>query len=221
MAEIAFAHVRDAILRGELGPGDRLPQAEIAATLHISRVPLREALRRLEERGFVTITPHRGAIVTPLSATDIQQMYAIRELLESASAGLAARNIDGARLKRLHDVLRAARAALDAGDSVELASLNRRFHLIGHEASGNKHLTRLISELAEHCQRYRLMHSALDERAHIAMGEHEEILAAYERADPEAAAHWIRVNLANSGRALLAALDRGDATAPAREEPQT
>jgi DNA-binding GntR family transcriptional regulator len=211
MADLVFMRLRDAILHGSLSPGDRIPQASIAAELNISRMPLRDALRRLEERGFVTITPHRGAFVTPISAEHLRQTYFVRTELEAASAKIAAEKMDPLRLEQLSTILDEAEQALAESDEIQLADLNRRFHLAGHEAAGLPLLSRVIADFSDHCHRYRLMHAALGERARVALAEHRTILAAWERHDGEAAAEAIRVNLANSERALLASLEQARA----------
>lgn len=207
MVEIAYRRVRDAVMSGELSPGDRIPQDSVASELGISRMPVREALRKLEERGFVTIFPHRGAFVTELDVVDIESTYFVRTLLETASAAEAARRMDDDRLDTLRGILSEAREALANHDGERLSDLNRDFHLTGHGATGNAVLTRLIGDLSIQCQRYRLLHASLGERAALALREHEQILEAWGARDPSAASHWIEVNLRNSQAALLASLD--------------
>jgi DNA-binding GntR family transcriptional regulator len=214
MVDIAFDHVRDAILTGALQPGDRVPQDAIAQELNISRMPLREALRRLEAGGFVSIVPHRGATVTPLSREAIEEIYFIRTALEAASAGRAATHMEAARVERLRLILEEAAGALDASDGVALADANRRFHLVGHEASGLPLLSRMIAELSDHSQRYRLLHTQLGARAHVALAEHQQILQAWAARDADAAEEAVRVNLENSERALLDAIQFADDSQP-------
>jgi DNA-binding GntR family transcriptional regulator len=211
MVDVAFNYLRDAIMRGDLRPGDKVPQREISERMQISRMPLREALRKLEERHFVRIVAHRGAFVTPLSVTDIREIYLIRAELEALSAGIAATMMDEARIRELRTILATAGRAIADRDSTALSEANRRFHITGHEATGNKHLIRLIGDLADHAQRYRLLHTRLGERAQIALREHEGILAAWERGDAEAASYWVRINLVNSQEALLEAIEQAQA----------
>jgi DNA-binding GntR family transcriptional regulator len=218
MVEIAYGRVRDAVMSGELSPGDRVPQDAIASDLGISRMPLREALRKLEERGFVTIRPHRGAFVTEINIDDIRSTYFVRTLLESASAAEAARMMDDGRIDAMRSILNEARVALDSGDGARLSDLNQAFHLTGHDATGNDVLTSLIGDLSTNCQRYRLLHASLGDRAALALSEHERILAAWEARDGDAASHWIEVNLRNSESALLASLAASESQAPADPE---
>lgn len=220
MVEIAFRYLRGAIVRGELRPGDKVPQRAISERMGISRMPLREALRKLEERHFVKIVAHRGAYVAPLSVSDIKEIYVVRVALESVSAGIAATKMDEQRLAELHSMLAVAGRAIAERDTVRLSDANSRFHLVGHEATGNDRLIRLISDLSDHAQRYRLLHTTLGERPQIALREHENLLAAWERGDSEAASYWVRINLVNSEEALLAAIQaaQGGGTAPARAD---
>jgi DNA-binding GntR family transcriptional regulator len=205
MVDVAETWVRDAVMVGRLRPGSRVAQDEIANELGISRMPLREALRRLEAQGFVTIRPHRGAFVAELSTDDIKSTYFVRTVLESASARVAASRFDEARGEQLRSILNAAREALAAGEGVRLAELNRAFHLAGHAATGNRVLIQLIEDLAARCQRYRLLHAGLSTRPEIALLEHEAILDAWVARDAEAAGRAIEINLRNSEEALLAA----------------
>ncbi len=206
MVEIVFDHIRDAVIRGDLPAGTKVGQDALAAELGVSRMPLREALHRLEVRGFVTIVPHRGAFISNLSPEEIREIYKIRVVLESTSAALAATNMDDTRIGQLRAILDQAGAALTRHDGTALAELNREFHLLGHSASGNDRMTALIADLSQHCQRYRLLHAAMGDRPSVALAEHEQILNAWERRDPEGASHWIELNLRNSEAALLESL---------------
>jgi DNA-binding GntR family transcriptional regulator len=217
MVDIAFERLRDKILSGELRPGQRIGQDAVAAEFQISRMPLREALRRLEAGGFVKIVPHRGALVTSITRTDIEEIYFIRTSLESASAGLAAERMTESILDELRSVLAYASDAIADGDTVRIAEANQRFHLVGHQATGMPKLTQMIAELTDHSNRYRLLHSALLERARISLGEHQAILDAWERRDPVAAAEAMRINLVNSELALVEAIDRSNTNAIAKE----
>jgi DNA-binding GntR family transcriptional regulator len=211
MVDVVYAYVRDAIMSGDLPPGSRIAQDRIAEELGTSRMPLREALRRLEEFGFVVIKPHRGAFVAVPSIDEIRNSYEVRTVLEAASAAKAATNMDDERVERLRQILNEARDALEAGDHARLAEANALFHRTGHEATGNEVMQRLIKDLTVHCQRYRLLHATLSDRTVEALHEHEEILDAWARRDPEAASHWIELNLRNSAEALIASVQESTA----------
>jgi DNA-binding GntR family transcriptional regulator len=124
----AFTHLEGAILTGELKPRERLVEQELAERLQMSRTPIREALRRLEERGLVRILPHRGAIVAELSPVDVENIYAVRSHLESLAARLAAERIGPRTIERVVD-LESAQARLSAGRDVRaLMHANDSFH---------------------------------------------------------------------------------------------
>ena len=89
----AYTSLESAILTGELKPCERLVEQELAARLGMSRTPIREALRRLEERGLVRILPHRGAVVAEISPVDIENIYTVRCHVESLAARLAAERL--------------------------------------------------------------------------------------------------------------------------------
>ncbi|MDG4864320.1 GntR family transcriptional regulator, partial [Streptomyces sp. T-3] len=107
----AYETLRRRIIEAQLQPGQRLVERDLAAELEVSRIPLREALRRLEADGLVLLVPHRGALVAPFTPTDVRDLFDVRESLESLAARLAAERADAEGLERLRVRLDAARAA--------------------------------------------------------------------------------------------------------------
>lgn len=209
-SQIVLDRLRDAIISGALIPGQKIPQDEIAASMEISRIPLREAFQKLEEQGFVTIIPHHGVIVTPLSTNEIKEVYLIRLNLELLATRAAAERIDPIRLKQLREILDEAHTALASQDHERLSRLNREFHQIAYDSSALPLLCRLISDLRAKCERYRLMHSNLPNRPQVALEEHEKMLQAWANHDPDAAEKWTRINMANSAKAVLSAVDSSE-----------
>lgn len=201
---LVAAHIRHGILSGELQPGEKINQDRIAADLGVSRMPVREAMIRLAEAGFVIIHPHRGAVVAPMSAAEIEETYLIRTRLETLAARLAAANMTPQRLAQLEQVLNQADAAIATHDHDRLFELNREFHRLGYEASGRPQLCALIEELRDRSERYRRQHAQMTPRTRDALAEHRQILTAWQQQDADAAERWVEVNMENSARALLA-----------------
>lgn len=126
LGEVAAQEIRRAIQEGRLPTGTHLTETDIAEWLGMSRTPVREAMRRLESEGLLLNQPFRGAMVMRLDAEDIRQLFAVRELLESAAAGWCAENATAAEIEIMRDLIR--QEAKSLSDPRALMALNRRFH---------------------------------------------------------------------------------------------
>ena len=193
-------NLRDDILRGELVPGQNIRLEEIAARFDVSTTPVREALRDLEAEGLVTIFPHRGAIVTQLSANDLRDIYDIRANLEAMATRLAVPQMTEATLTQLLSYFEQMDSHL--GESVTLIKLNHAFHIALYGASGRRHLCELTSML-----RYRTQHYLVAFISDIggmpqAQAEHWAIIDACQRGDADDAATKMFNHVNNVGSTL-------------------
>jgi DNA-binding GntR family transcriptional regulator len=204
--DLAERWIRDAILTGKLGPDERINQDAIAAELQVSRMPVREALAKLEKAGFVNIQPHRGSRVAPLSIDHIEEVYLMRASLESLAARLASGRMTDDKIRRLKEILNQVAVAIKERDAERLFELNRDFHRIGYEASGKPFLCTTINNLRDHCDRYRRHQTRIAERAPESLKEHQDILRAWEKRDPAGAEEATRLNLENSAASLIKVL---------------
>lgn len=179
------SRLREEILSGRMPYGTRLRQAEIAARFGISTTPVREAFRELATLGLVEIQPHRGAVVHPPSGQELEHIYEVRILLEPVSAAWAASRITSDAIAKARKLLGTMRRLTDPDAA---AAINRQFHGLIAVASGNSHLSDLVTNLLDLSTPYivRIRKSSPDEPKRQA-AEHEEILAACERRDPVAA----------------------------------
>ena len=194
-------NLREEIIRGDLVPGQHLRLAEITARFDVSTMPVREALRDLEAEGLVTIFPHRGAVVTQLSADDLKDIYDIRANLEEMATRLAVPHMTDATLAELTSLIEQMDNHLH--DVVTLVKLNHQFHLTLYAASGRSHLCELNRMLRYRTQHYlRAFVNALG-RMPRAQEEHRAILEACERGDVDQAASLIRDHVAEVGRAII------------------
>src|SRR6187551_998389 len=117
VASMTVEALRERILRGDYPEGEPLRQDTLADELGVSRIPVREALRQLEAEGLVTVTPHRGAIVTTLSAAELEEVFALRAEVESALLRAAIPRLDPDRLALAAELLERQERALAAGDA--------------------------------------------------------------------------------------------------------
>ena len=183
-----YVQLRDGLIAGRYIPGDILVEGVLAEGFGVSRSPVREALHRLAEEGFLKIMPRSGYLVTAVSAGDIAENVHLRTVLEGEAARLAATRLSPDVIDRLKEIQRLEEEAQD--DSVEL---NREFHMLVAESSGSKMLSKLIANLLDQDERMLRLHPLiLDPRATRA---HWEIIEALEASDPPAAEAAMREHI--------------------------
>ncbi len=180
--ETASQHVieelRRSIVAGDLRPGQRVGQEEIAERCGVSLAPVREALTALEQEGQLTYKPRRGYFVTELALTDLLEIYELRALLEDRAARSALAHIDAETLYRIELANRDCCDAADSGDVAAELEANRRFHFALLETAGQTHAMRLIRLLWDSTETYRAMYyNAAGWRAE-SLRSHERIVEA-------------------------------------------
>lgn len=142
---LAYVHIRDRIISGELAPGTWLRERELSSELNVSRVPVREALLQLEADGFTTTGPRHGAVVRQMTIQDVNEVFDIRLSIEVSAASIAARQVaDGASPDRLLAVLAHAESLVHSGDEDLRARTNVAIHDEIFRLTGNELLTSVI-----------------------------------------------------------------------------
>ena len=193
LSEQIFSVIRDRIVAGKVPPDLAIRQEALASEFGCSKIPLREALARLEQEGLVISQANRGFFVRPLSAEEAEDIYALRLKIEPDAVGEAAR--------RANDADRAAaRAALDATieRSDGIGRLNRAFHLALVRPASRRISARMVERLHILSERYVLKHLEPTGRAGRASGEHEKILAAWMAGDSNSATKLSRRHIAHT-----------------------
>lgn len=197
-----FDVLRDMIVSGKLGGGDRLNEADLASMLGISRGPLREAIQRLGAEGFVEFIQNRGAFVRTISADDVGHMFEVRELIEVAAARMAASRVSDDDRERLDALLRAVEAELE--DKADAAyPIEPDLHELVLELSGNPYLQRTGGDLQNQVRLARIKSGSSPSRAREALAEHRAIIAAVVAGDGDAAAAAMRGHLDKSREHIL------------------
>jgi DNA-binding GntR family transcriptional regulator len=156
LVELAVLRLRQEILSGQTDPGERLVEEQLTRRLGISRAPLREALRRLAEQGLVEHVPRRGVRVATLSDRDVEELYAVRDVLER-HALQSVLPLDGqiaGQLGGLRAALEGMRAASRAGDRLELANAHRLFHVEVVALADNRQLSLVYDSILIKLQLY-------------------------------------------------------------------
>lgn len=209
LAEVACDEIRRAIREGRVATGAHLTEVDLAAWLGMSRTPVREAMRRLQSEGLLLNQPFRGALVMRLDTGDMQQMFAVRELLEPAAAAACAANAGPAEIAALKAILEQESALLD--NPAALIPLNRQFHDIILESAHNQFLSKAIASV------YALIPLLGDSNllngphAREAHAQHRAIVAAIERRDIGRAEAVAREHVRHSLKTRLARITAGGA----------
>jgi DNA-binding GntR family transcriptional regulator len=181
--EHAIDWLRAAIVRGELKPGHRIPQEDVAERIGVSIVPLREALRVLEGEGQVTYVPRRGYFVTELRIEDLAEIYDLRQALEERAARRALPRFDADAIARMEQAARACSEAAAAGRVAAELAANRQFHFALFEPAEAPHLQRLIRTLWDSTEAYRALYYNLPGERKQADEAHDRILRAVRAGD--------------------------------------
>jgi GntR family transcriptional regulator, rspAB operon transcriptional repressor len=206
VAQAAYENLRGAILEGARAPGEKLNQDTLAADLGVSRMPVREALSRLEAEGLIVFETYRGAFVKPLSADELEQIYLMRLALEPLLARLAAGVLESAHIENLAAIQQGMAQALAAGDTQALFERVRAFHETLYEAAGKPLILAQILGLRDRAQRYIRRYLTLPGRLAHVVENHADILAAARRGDAPAVERLIHEELVTTREALLASL---------------
>jgi DNA-binding GntR family transcriptional regulator len=202
--------LREAILDGALPPLTWLREEDLSAALHVSRTPIRDALRRLADEHLASHEPHRGTVVAPMTIEDILSVYSVREVLESTAARLVGEAPTQSVIDRLCDNQRAMREAITQADTApaQLEQLNRAFHRNIREASGNVHLERFLSQLDDAVRRFNSTTFQLRGRGEEVAQEHGRIVEAIIKGDGQAAEAAAREHIQRSRESRIQSLLR-------------
>jgi DNA-binding GntR family transcriptional regulator len=195
MAEAAFTELRDSILSGELSPGAPLRLEDLAERLGMSISPVREAVRRLESLGLAVHVPHRGARVSELALDDLRDTYEVRLVLEPLAVSKAALRFSERDAETARRHLAEYGMARERGELLPARTAHTAFHFTLYAAAGSGWLLRLIRPAWENCERYRAI-SLRSSSVREVEREHERILDACVRHDPERAAAELKHHLA-------------------------
>lgn len=209
MTEQVLVCLRDMILSGELAPGSRIDQSELAQRFGVSLVPLREALARLQSSGLVRIVPHRGAFVESLSVDELLDIYQVREALEELAARLAAPRLSATDLATLDRLRIDMEQTATIDDFDTFLDLHREFHFTIYRAAGRRHLLQSITQLWDLSARYRRFQLyTFPQRMQTSLFEIQAILEACHRRDPDALASMVRYKVHQTVVSLLDVMRR-------------
>jgi DNA-binding GntR family transcriptional regulator len=212
--EIA-SRIRARIMSGEFAIGEPLRQAALAAEFEVSRTPVREALRQLQNGGLIEVVPNRGAVVRVPAPWEVRQAYEVRAELEGMAARRAAERISRAQLAELRRHNEILREALDSGAATPATSAaNDCFHTIITEAADNLWLSRMVTQINESFPRNVSSLVLADDERHRAenVRQHDAIIAALEAGDPESTRDVMHAHILSSSEHVTAWYERRSQT---------
>ncbi|MDQ0269692.1 GntR family transcriptional regulator [Cytobacillus purgationiresistens] len=190
--------IREAIIKGQFKPGERLKQSDLAEKLGVSRMPIREALRKLETEGLITLVPHKGAIVKTIKHEDIKEVYALRAELEKMALLQSADTLSRADLEEISKMVDLMDEATDVNQFVER---NIEFHRLLLQQCKWKRLNTFIDTLWNGLpQQTPHLITGQSETSNV---EHRRILEALKREDKEAAAEILSNHILRTGETLI------------------
>lgn len=195
--------LRERILRGVYSDDAPLRQDAIAAELGVSRIPVREALRQLEAEGLVNFNPHRGAVVSSLSISEIEELFDLRSQIESDLVRRAVTRTTNEDLARARDILKAYDAAFRKGEVTAWGKLNWEFHATLYAPADRPFTMAIVQRLHQQSDRYLRMQLVLTHGESRASDEHRAILAAVTSRDVKQACQLMRQHILGAGRQLV------------------
>jgi len=208
LGQHVFENLKQAIIRGEVAPGDRLVESRLADALDISRTPVREAIHKLEREGLLRKLPKGGFAVMSLSREDIEETFGIRCVLESYAARLAAENYSEEELFPLEEKIREFQKFLDKGHLDELPRINTEFHNLFYALSRSPKLIKMINDLRDQIFRFRKILLKKDKWAEASNQDHRKMLDAIREGDAARVERVVKQHIARGQRIVLSALEQ-------------
>ena len=176
LRDVVFNTLRQAILRGEMEPGERLMEIQLAQKLGVSRTPIREAIRKLELEGLVIMIPRKGAEVAHITEKDMKDVLEVRSTLEELVVELAIKNVTDEKIEELKCANKVFESAIVSKDAVNIVEAEVKVHDILYSMTNNARMIQIINNLREQMYRYRLEY-VKDARTHsIIISEHNDII---------------------------------------------
>jgi len=203
LREKVYNRIRGDITYGKLSPGERLIERDLTEKFHISRSPIREALRQLESEGLITFKNYKGITVSKLSVKQVEEIYNLRWVLESYSASLSAERATKnyvANLRNLHEKLK---IAAETFDLIVWLELNTLFHDSLSQNSGNSNLIQILDILKRRIYRYKFMVLRVPGHLNQYITHHEGILKACEKNDGRMAEKYMKIHVEHIKNVLL------------------
>lgn len=206
LRDVVFQTLREAILKGDLKPGERLMELQLASKLGVSRTPIREAIRMLQQEGLAVTVPRRGAEVAKMTEKDMEDVLLIREALEILAVQLACDNITKEQILLLEEKVSEFEQVIQTGDIKLIAQTDIDFHDIIYNAAKNPRLMSMLNNLREQIYRYRIEYLKDKKNYPHLMEEHRKIIEGLKHRKKDYVAEMMKnhmINQANEVRNII------------------
>ena len=204
LRDVVFNTLREAILKGDLRPGERLMELQLAAKLGVSRTPIREAIRMLEQEGLAVTIPRKGAEVAKMTEKDMEDVLQVREALDELAASIACEQITAEELENLVDAMYDFENSIRTKDVKRIAEMDVKFHDIIYHATGNPKLVNILNNLREQMYRYRVEYLKDEKNYPLLLEEHKAIVEAFMNRNKEKVSECMRQHVVNQAVAVKA-----------------
>jgi DNA-binding GntR family transcriptional regulator len=202
LRDVIFDTLREAIIVGELKPGERLMEVQLAQKMGVSRTPVREAIRKLELEGLVEMLPRKGAHIADLSVKDIMDVLEVRATLDGLASSLSASRITDEEIKELKHVQSQFVNYVEKENLQGSIKKDVEFHDIIYRSSRNDKLIQISNNLREQIQRFRVIYIKDYSSTRELIKEHNEIIDAITTRDPEAAMRSAQTHIKKQEEAI-------------------
>ena len=202
LRDVVFNTLREAILKGEFTPGERLMELQLASKLGVSRTPIREAIRMLEQEGLAVTVPRRGAEVARMTEKDMEDVLQIRAALDELAVQLATEQITDEQFDALEQARQNFENSLKSDDVKEIAQADVAFHDAIYNATGNAKLVSMLNNLREQMYRYRVEYLKDETIYPRLLKEHKDIAESLRRKDKSRASETMREHVKNQAEAV-------------------
>lgn len=210
LRDVVFQTLRKAILRGELLPGQRLMEIQLAEKMGVSRTPVREAIRKLELEGLVVMIPRKGAEVAHISGKNLKDVLEVRRALEELAGELACERMTDEKMKKLEYANKKFTSVIDRDDITIIAEADEAFHNLIYLSTDNERLVQMVNNLKEQMYRYRIEHIKDKAQRKLLVQEHREIMRALDERNVEATRKAIRNHIMMQEIAVLKKIKEQD-----------
>ena len=197
LRDVVFNTLRQAILKGEMEPGERLMEIQLADRLGVSRTPIREAIRKLELEGLVLMIPRKGAEVAKISEKSLRDVLEIRRALDALAIELCIERMSEEDIQSLTDAQEVFRQSVENSEPMTIAENDEHFHDVIYNSTNNQRLVQMLNNLREQMYRYRLEYIKDADKRQILVLEHDQILKAIKERNVAEAKIAIRAHVDN------------------------
>lgn len=198
----------ESIIKQRLSSGERLVERNLAEKLKVSKTPVREALNRLKKEGLVEGTPYSGFFVARISPEDMEEIYALREVLEGLAAREATKNINEKQIRQLDSIIQSFENCVKGKDLEHYSSLDLKFHNLLVAVSKNGRLFQTMQLLRNQTKILMSTSVVLPERVEASLEEHKKIMKAIVSHKPDLAEEFARKHIRNVKRAVFNSLKK-------------